>query len=113
MSIKDFLLARIAKDEERAGVMLDCMDKTRRLRECEAKRELIQVASEWQHTYNDEDMWYSCPLAVGHGETEPGSGYSGDDTHICRCGLEARKLRILAPLAAIYRDHPDYAGAAA
>lgn len=123
MTIIEFLLARIAEDEREArkggnhndvgtfardnyGCLL--VQPSRVLADCAAKRAIIDMVTSWEHSYMDEDMWYSCPLAVAPGETEVGSGYSGDDGAVCRCGLEDRQLEPLRPLAAIYSDHPDY-----
>ena len=117
MSINEFLLARIAEDEREANICLAQYQRgeggstprwTRQLAECAAKRAIVDVATSWEHSYMDEDMWYSCPLAVAPGEMEEGSGYSGDEEAVCRCGLEARQLKLLQPLAAVYSDHPDY-----
>lgn len=101
MSITEFLKARIAEDEAAAKW-------SKVLPESNAKRAIIAEVVGWRHDYNDEDMWYSCPLAIAPDDTEPGSGYTGDDEGVCRCGLELRQLAILAPLAAVYKDHPDY-----
>ena len=116
MNIREFLLARIAEDEEQAEVAkaefahggYGSYGPARVLAECAAKRAIADVAARWEHSYMDEDMWYSCPLAVAPGETEVGSGYSGDDKAVCRCGLEARRLKLLSPLASVYSTHPDY-----
>lgn len=117
MGIKEFLLTRIAEDEAAADVLpgetLGCVecgfiDGRRILAERAAKRAIMDVVTRWEHSYMDEDMWYSCPLAVAPGEAEVGSGYSGDDEAVCRCGLEDRQMRLLLPLAAIYFDHADY-----
>jgi hypothetical protein len=84
-------------------------DPARVLAECAAKRALVSETSKWGHEYNDDDMWYSCGLAIGWDETEPGSGCSDEEKRgRCTCGLERRQLRILGPLAAVYVDHPDY-----
>jgi len=122
-TITEFLEARVAEDEARASsgwarlgdsrwetteYGQDFLTPSAVLAECAAKRAIIGQVSAWRHEYNDDDMWYSCPLAVGVDETEPGSGYSGDDEAACRCRLEPRQLLIFAPLAAVYASHPDY-----
>jgi hypothetical protein len=100
------LLAKF--DTHLEGAHVARWDPGRVLAECAAKRAILETVGGWQHDYNDEDMWYSCPLAVGVDEKEPGSGYSGEDYAVCQCGLEKRQLAILAPLASVYADHPDY-----
>ena len=79
------------------------------LAECAAKREIIEYVSGWGHEYNDDDTWYSCGLATGHYDDEPGSGCADEAKHgECTCGLRGRQAKILAPLAAVHKDHPDY-----
>lgn len=89
MTITEFLLARIAEDEQRAHAAAEqnaVMYRTptqpdpRLLRECEAKRRLIELAGETQQAWNEE------------------YGHSGPVT-----GTEEWRI-----LAAIYQDHPDY-----
>lgn len=54
-----------------------------------------------QHYYC-EDCWYSCPLAVEPGETEPGSGCcNGDKPMVCDCGADAFNARLDGLLAAL------------
>jgi hypothetical protein len=124
MNIVEFLEARIAEDAERAGSGWSRLGDTRWetdnygrnfltpaavLAECKAKREIIEFVSGWGHEYNDDDTWYSCGLATGHYDDEPGSGCADEAKHgECTCGLMGRQAKILAPLAAVYKDHPDY-----
>jgi hypothetical protein len=76
------------------------------LRGCAADRKLIAEVQSWKHFYLDEDNWFSCGLAVDSNEPdgEPGSGCANDTKagDHCDCGLEARQLRILRPLAERY-----------
>lgn len=84
-------------------------DPARVLREVEAKRRIIAEVERWVHFYLDDDSWYSCGLAIGYDETEPGSGCDDEDRRgQCDCGLDARRLCVLAPLATVYDQHPDY-----
>lgn len=139
--ILEFLEARIAEDEKRArdfehalalaingdyGNYDACygapaswstverlgFTPARVLAECAAKREIIAVGAALGHEYNDDDAWYSCGLATGFYDDTPGSGCSDESKHgRCTCGLEERRMRSLGPIAAVYKDHPDYAKA--
>lgn len=120
MTITEFLEARISEDEREARVAksefahggFGCYGPARVLAECAAKRAIVGELNGWIHEYNDEDMWYSCGLAVslwGDEPDEPGSGCSDESKQgRCTCGLERRKMLILKPLAAVYASHPDY-----
>lgn len=85
MTLADFLLARIAEDEQSLAAMDGLWDTgneadfaERVLAECEAKRQI--VAMEWHHLGDDDYAW----------------------------GMEEAKRQILVVLALPYADHPDY-----
>ncbi len=84
-------------------------DPARVLRQVAAHRHILAEVMSWTHAYNDDDYWFSCGLAVAPGETEPGSG-CGNDDHVgrCTCGLVGRRMRLLAPLAAVYAGRDGY-----
>ncbi len=94
---------------EATSVHIALHDPARALRQVAAGRRILAEVMGWGHHYNDDDCWYSCGLAVAPGETEPGSGCHNDD-HIgrCTCGLEARRMRVLGPLASTYADRDGY-----
>lgn len=117
-NIIEFLEARIAEDEYEAEVCLAQYRRgeggssrrwVRQLAECAAKRSVVDHVAGWCHEYNDGDMWFSCGLAVGYLDDKPGSGCADESKHgRCTCDLVTRQGKILAPLAAVYKDHPDY-----
>lgn len=109
----DFLLARLAEDEqdarETAGderhqqwALNESPDYNegaivsyalRMLAEVESKRAIIAEVLGWRH---------SAVVDVGGGFQ---SCDEGDD---CRCGTGERQLAILQPMAAVYAKHPAY-----
>jgi hypothetical protein len=94
-------------DEDRSHIAAH--DPSRVLAECAAKRAIVGKVSGWDHEYNDGDPWYSCGLAAGTFDDEPGSGCANESKHgRCTCDLANRQRKLLAPLAAVYKDHLDY-----
>lgn len=84
MTITEFLEARIAVEEARAEDMLECLDKSRRLKECTAKRAIIQ-------------NWQPAPAT--------GWGVHADGVDVGNWEATDRDVR---HLASVYSDHPDY-----
>ena len=100
-TLTDFLLARIAEDEENAGRFVDILPEDtmtplfrRILAECEAKRRIVEE----------------------HGPEEVASlerGSFGKAFVVCRrcqtmAGQVVAPCHTLRHLAAVYADHPDY-----
>lgn len=129
MTLTEFLLARIAEDETVARKVLDApsvwartdegplwfcdeqsdhvaMAPARVLAECEAKRRVVAAALGWHHE-TVEDCWYSCAATYGT-EVENACCDDGRAEMGCDCGRDFQVQSILAPLAAVYADHPDY-----
>lgn len=86
MPLTEFLLARIAEDEAMLrgeGDYLVSFNLPRLLRECEAKRQIVEIAEDHADSADP----------IGH----RGTMYFIDDYQ-----------GVLLALAAIYADHPDY-----
>ena len=113
MTLTEFLLARIAEDEEWARFAKrgnPPITSARILAECEAKRALIADLNSERHEVVDGDCWYTCSAAT----EERDGGETCDDSRLhgeCDCGRDARVTRRLGILAAVYADHADYATA--
>lgn len=82
---------------------------------CDAHELVLTEVLSWRHEYIEGDTWFSCSQAVEnpYGDEEqrtPGSGCSNDDRagQPCDCGLDARRLRVLKPIASAYRRDPGY-----
>lgn len=90
LTITDFLLARIAEDEdpetaaERFGVDR-FVDMSRVLAECGAKRRIVEMYAEHDHSAYADHRW---------------SNFAG--------GYATATDHVVALLAAVYDDHPDY-----
>lgn len=83
MTLTEFLLARIAefllaRIAEDEAEREHHYDPARVLAECEAKRRIVNLS--WHHFGEDDYAW----------------------------GMEEAKRQILAVMAAVYSDHPDY-----
>lgn len=79
-------------------------DPARVLAEVAAKRRIIDEVMGWDHDDPDGAGYYSCPLV-------PDSTRAADDEWdgvSCLCGLAARRMAILRPLASSYADRPGY-----
>ena len=102
MTITEFLLARIADDEDEmqglphfgcvegdsdpVGMIHSARCPNRVLAECAAKRRIIEGYIEFDAAYPDSPVWHGC----------------GDD-----CEFKAIEW-VLAHLASVYADHPDF-----
>lgn len=128
MDLAEFLLARLAEDFEVAqresvwpngkprspldwdhvagdadSMLVSMFSPARVLAEVDAKRQIIEHVTSWEHDDPDSGGYYSCPLV-------PGSSRARDDWwdgKECWCGLIARQLAILGPLTLPYADHPQ------
>lgn len=84
LGLSEFLLARIAEDEERATRFLPAAGPARVLAECAAKRRIVEM-----HSQDTDRDW----CLQGCGMRSGWTGYPCDT---------------LKALAAVYDDHPDY-----
>lgn len=73
-------------------------DPARVLAEVAAKRRIIEHVSSWQHDDPDGGGYYSCPLVPGSSRAED-EDWDGTS---CWCGVVARQMAILGPLALPY-----------
>lgn len=130
MNITEFLLARIAEDEELADRSMQYGDKgaallsfgspesppilvmhpTRILAECKAKREIIKLHEEWP------------VLVEGNPETETVNSnfdnislritqqimWTTERAYLAKFGTTPPTAPMISSLAAVYADHPDY-----
>jgi len=134
MTLTEFLLAEITKDEEVARAMLGSVvsprltpeqlpdeirgylggtwgeqaarwDPTRVLAECAAKRAIVEDLSSESHVVVD-DCWYTCGAAT----EKPDGGETCDDSRrgTCDCGRNARVTHVVRVLALPYADHSGY-----
>lgn len=112
MKITEFLLARIAEDESDNGCYGEgeyrtCWERSERIeRECVAKRRIVEEVIGWGHA-TCEDSWYSCAATYGTDVEDACCNDEKADAG-CDCGLERRAHALLAPLASVYADHPDF-----
>lgn len=87
MTLTEFLLARVAEDEVRSRVLRPGYPSpARMLAECEAKRQIVELATEQQKYDEERAAGWDAPY-------DPAWSYGG---------------RTLAALALPYADHPDF-----
>lgn len=84
-------------------------DPARVLRDVQGTRAILDAVSSWRH-YSCQDGYYSCSQAAEENGFHSDEACADEDRvgEPCDCGLEARQLAILRPLALPYADHPDY-----
>ena len=107
MTLTEFLLARIAQDEEAAEEVLQwdvvAVSRHRLLAECEAKRRIIEEHKPLGEIYDLEQLVYAEASATcvtcGPGDSWQAREYQGDYPFPCRT---------LTLLALPYAAHPDY-----
>lgn len=130
MNITEFLLARIAEDEEAArhGIAGDldhlpyitcqCGRRTylggnarRMLAECQAKRAIIECHKNWpvliQTPPRMEPVNPTDPTTLTYRATQE-IQWATQQQYIDRFGTEPPTAPMLEQLAAVYADHPDY-----
>lgn len=106
MTLTEFLLARIAEDEEVAQIkkaqwgghwergdsprVIGTIDPNRVLAECEAKRRIVEMGTFDDSPESAVDFW----LKEGKGRTPPQP--------------VGALIGVFRALAAVYSDHPDY-----
>lgn len=78
-------------------------------RQVEAHRTIVDAVLRWSH-YSCQDGWYSCSQATAANGFPVDEECADDDRRgqPCDCGLEQRRMAVLAPLASIYSDRPGY-----
>lgn len=127
MTITEFLLARIAEDEAEAVRVhdiecsihrgfaddrgdCDCHDPARVLAECEAKRRIVEMHQSWPVLVEQPPVFE--PI-----DADPSSlamrasqqlAWLTDQEYRDRFGTEPPTAPMIAALAAVYADHPDY-----
>ena len=109
MTLTEFLLARIAEDEDIARNSMASMRwSTRVLAECEAKRKIIAAAFALASTIDSE--WGCCHEgdAIRTGIVEPVFDDDAAQPLPDYCIGPGVAGRFLRPLAHVYAEHPDY-----
>jgi hypothetical protein len=118
MNITEFLLARIAEDEQQAMKHHESASRhgwgdytCRVLAECEAKRAIIKQHEQWPVLVEHERP----ELAIAHEGLESITyrmtsemAWLTTKEYIKRFGTEPPTAPMLLALAAVYRGHPDY-----
>lgn len=132
MTLTEFLLARIAEDEDRASLVLVAeVDQSgavpeirhraireRVLAECEAKREIVRFHESWPvlvegpTTFEHVDTtgrtrtdFDASSLAM---RASKQMAWLTEQEYRARFGTEPPTAPMLAALAAVYADHPDF-----
>jgi len=103
-TLTDFLLARIAEDEQPTTHR-----RPHVLAECQAKRRIVEEAFRIAATIDGE--WGCChgPEAIRTGRTVPDFDDEAPEDLPSWCLGPDVAARFLSPLASVYSDHPDYA----
>lgn len=70
-----------------------------------SKRQIIHRVMSWNH-HVSEDCWYTCGAAAE--ERDGGECCNDNQPDECTCGLDERRMMILAPLAAPFSAEPGY-----
>lgn len=125
MTLTEFLLARIAEDEERASLVLvqsvdtsspvptirEISIRDRVLAECEAKRRIVELHQSWpvlvQQPPEFEGGLVGDPDSVALRVSQR-MVWLTEQEYRARFGEEPPTAPMLAALAAIWADHPDY-----
>jgi hypothetical protein len=84
-------------------------DPARVLRNVQGARVILDVVASWTHR-SCQDGYYSCSQATEVNGFPADEACADEDRagEPCDCGLEARRLAILRPLALPYAEHPGY-----
>ncbi len=103
MTITEFLLARIAEDED------DIHQHQRVLAECKAKRRIIELHKSWpvlvetEPTFETDDSLDSHVMRVSRQ-----MAWLTEREYVARFGTEPPTTPMLLALVQPYADHPDF-----